>query len=242
MTPPPTSIDGTDITGATIDGQEVQEITVDGQTVFSFIPDRGDLHARYDARQLSLSDGDPVTTWPDETGNGNDLTAGTAPVYKTNVIDGQPAVRFDSTNNEFLTASFSTLSQPNHIFVLCDHDSDEGNVVDSTDSNNRHALGTNNGDWLLFAGDTVSDGPRAAGFEIVGGLFDGGNSVIRVDGIQEGSGNAGGDGMNGMTVGAQQGPILFIDVDIVEILVYSTDKSSIVSEVETHLDRDTNII
>jgi hypothetical protein len=34
MTPPPTSIDGTDITGATIDGQDVQEITVDGDTVF----------------------------------------------------------------------------------------------------------------------------------------------------------------------------------------------------------------
>jgi len=30
----PTSIDGTDITGATIDGQDVEEITVDGQTVF----------------------------------------------------------------------------------------------------------------------------------------------------------------------------------------------------------------
>jgi len=35
MSPPPTNIDGTDITGATIDGQDVQEITVDGQTVFS---------------------------------------------------------------------------------------------------------------------------------------------------------------------------------------------------------------
>jgi len=32
---PPTSIDGTDIAGATIDGQDVQEITVDGQTVFT---------------------------------------------------------------------------------------------------------------------------------------------------------------------------------------------------------------
>ena len=31
----PTSINGTDITGATIDGTDVQEITVDGQTVFS---------------------------------------------------------------------------------------------------------------------------------------------------------------------------------------------------------------
>jgi len=34
---PPTSIDGTDITGATIDGTDVQEITVDGQTVFTAV-------------------------------------------------------------------------------------------------------------------------------------------------------------------------------------------------------------
>jgi len=36
---PPTSIDGTDITGATIDGTDVQEITVDGDVVFSAGPD-----------------------------------------------------------------------------------------------------------------------------------------------------------------------------------------------------------
>jgi len=35
---PPTSIDGTDITGATIDGTDVTEITVDGQTVFTAVP------------------------------------------------------------------------------------------------------------------------------------------------------------------------------------------------------------
>jgi len=34
----PTSIDGTDITGATIDGTDVQEITVDGDTVFTSVP------------------------------------------------------------------------------------------------------------------------------------------------------------------------------------------------------------
>jgi len=34
---PPTSIDGTDITGATIDGTDVQEITVDGDVVFQSI-------------------------------------------------------------------------------------------------------------------------------------------------------------------------------------------------------------
>jgi hypothetical protein len=37
----PTSIDGTDITGATIDGTDVQEITVDGDVVFSAGPPAG---------------------------------------------------------------------------------------------------------------------------------------------------------------------------------------------------------
>jgi len=37
---PPTSIDGTDITGATIDGTDVTEITIDGQTVFTAGPSK----------------------------------------------------------------------------------------------------------------------------------------------------------------------------------------------------------
>jgi hypothetical protein len=50
MSPPPTSIDGTDITGATIDGQDVEEITVDGQTVFTsgVIPNLVDIRFRMD--------------------------------------------------------------------------------------------------------------------------------------------------------------------------------------------------
>jgi hypothetical protein len=76
MTPPPTSIDGTDITGATIDGTEVQEITVDGQTVFSAgIPDSAltqDLVAWYrfedgDARDYASSSEFPSVSWGDST-------------------------------------------------------------------------------------------------------------------------------------------------------------------------------
>ena len=45
---PPTSIDGTDITGATIDGTDVQEITVDGDVVFTALPPEFDaLDLRY---------------------------------------------------------------------------------------------------------------------------------------------------------------------------------------------------
>jgi hypothetical protein len=44
---PPTSIDGTDITGATVDGTDVTEITVDGDTVFSAGPPPAPVNRMY---------------------------------------------------------------------------------------------------------------------------------------------------------------------------------------------------
>jgi len=49
----PTSIDGTDITGATIDGTDVQEITLDGDTVFTAGPPI--LHD-FESNSLNISD------------------------------------------------------------------------------------------------------------------------------------------------------------------------------------------
>ena len=54
------------------------------------------------ADSLSLSDTDPVTTWTDESGNGNDATqaiAGSQPTYRTGQINGLPAVVFDGTED-----------------------------------------------------------------------------------------------------------------------------------------------
>ena len=58
---PPTSIDGTDITGATIDGTDVQEITVDGDVVFTAITGAFDLsNYTFDNVTLSTQDSDPT--------------------------------------------------------------------------------------------------------------------------------------------------------------------------------------
>lgn len=50
-----------------------------------------------DASKLTLNDGDPVTTWPDLSGNGFDATgSGTArPTFKTAIQNGLPVIRFD---------------------------------------------------------------------------------------------------------------------------------------------------
>lgn len=49
-----------------------------------------------------LADNDPIATWPDLSSAGDDATQATEankPLYKTNILNGLPVVRFDSTDN-----------------------------------------------------------------------------------------------------------------------------------------------
>ena len=63
------------------------------------IPDNG-LQHRHIASELSLSNGDPVNTWPDVIGDG-DLTGGVdanTPTFVSSGIGDQPSVDFDEAN------------------------------------------------------------------------------------------------------------------------------------------------
>jgi hypothetical protein len=74
-----------------------------------------------------LTDGQAVSTWSDSSGNGRNATQPTAanrPVYKTNIKNGKPVVRFTGTNSQFLTfgqlaaLQFDPASQRFTIFVV----------------------------------------------------------------------------------------------------------------------------
>ena len=59
------------------------------------------------ADALALSDGAAVASWPDSSGNGNDAAqsvAGERPLFKTNIINGKPVLRFDGVD-DFLNAN-----------------------------------------------------------------------------------------------------------------------------------------
>jgi len=103
---PPTSIDGTDITGATIDGTDVTEITVDGDTVFTAGPAPGNF--QFDAQDLSLANGDPVTSWPDTLGR-DTLTGGQNLVYDTTTMN-DAAVASTNESGEINTTNSTLLN------------------------------------------------------------------------------------------------------------------------------------
>jgi len=230
----PTSIDGTDITGATIDGTDVTEITVDGQSVFSGgIPDSGDLHAQYDWSNNSTT----TSSVPDLTGNGFDLTGSFTNL--TGSINGVQAGEFDGSSDE-VSVNFSNQLQPNTIFCVV-----QFITVSSTNFEGvyggRNTAGTNqfmsndSGGYDVFAGTNLSSSTSAdTSPHIFSVLFDGTSSIIRQDGTQVASGDAGTRVLDGFVVG--KNPFNeFANVYIGEILIYPQDKSSIFSDVEDFL-------
>ncbi len=62
------------------------------------------------ADSLSLNDADPVASWSDSSGNGYTASQGIGanqPIYKTNILNGLPIVRFDGTNDKLTTSSIT---------------------------------------------------------------------------------------------------------------------------------------
>jgi len=141
----PTSIDGTDITGATIDGTDVQEITVDGDTVFTAaaIPQAG-LQQRYRASELNLVNGDPVSTWPDTSANAFDAVVDSGSPTFVQTSDGF-AVNFDGNNDYFKIENVPS-DNDFSIFLILE-------VLDANTENYLYSAGYNSEDSFLLFND-----------------------------------------------------------------------------------------
>lgn len=89
------------------------------------------LKAWYKADAITgLSNGSAVSSWSDSSGNSNTASQGTAtnqPTYRTSIINGQPVVRFDGTN-DYMGTSFipPTGANPRTIFTVTSNHSTTG--------------------------------------------------------------------------------------------------------------------
>lgn len=67
-----------------------------------------------------LSDGEPVETWPDHSGNGYDATQvieSARPIYRANAINGRPALRFDGVDDFMALSLFESATDHTFLFV-----------------------------------------------------------------------------------------------------------------------------
>lgn len=187
------------------------------------IPTSG-LHMRLRADEITgLSNGDPVATWPDISGNGRDATQATSgkrPTWQSAGVNGRPAVRFTLASSQYMaTASWTELAQPNTVVVVASI-SASSYICDGIADGYRHAIFAISG-MSIFAGSSVSGSvsmPAAA--SVWTGVYNGASSLLRRNGTTVASGNAGTNGLTGLTIGSRFNGAQNSNDYICEVLVY----------------------
>ena len=166
----------------------------------STIPDNTVAH--YDASQLSLDDGDTVSVWPDEQGD-NDLNIQTgSPTYVESGINGRPAIAFDGDG---LEGTGLSVTQPNTTYVVFEYQGgfDGGRVLSGVSERQLTVWASYGDNWRIYAGN---DSPYVSGSQDINiqqttAVFDGGNSIIRENGVETAVGDVGTKDLGGLSVG-----------------------------------------
>ena len=210
----------------------------DGTVLYSAssggVPDATDLQTRYD---LSVEDGSmPIS---DQTGNGYDLGNGSYTGVGT-TINGLQAGEYDGVDDS-TWVTFSEVSQPTTIAMVVQLDATtSGSNLEwfDGDSGATHLIRsrTFNGEFNIYGGNTLNAGvSEDTNPHIFVCLFNGTSSVIRIDGTEAATGDAGSLGLDGVTLGSRGDQSLYAPIRIGEVLVYPQDKSSIFGDIESYL-------
>jgi hypothetical protein len=147
---------------------------------------------------VGFVDNDPVGTWPDDSGAGNDVTGSGAvrPLYKTAIQNGLPIVRFDGTDDYLELAGSPTLGAQTYTVHMV-----------AINRNTTSSLFTSVGGNQWRCGRWGSDGKSAmSANSLLQGtsgdisvntahqltyVFAGASSKVYVNGVERASGNAG---------------------------------------------------
>jgi len=233
------------------DGSTASEVIApDGSTVFGAIPDSANLHARYDARNLSLTDGAEVSSWPDEVASA-DLSIGSgSPTYVANGINGVPAVSYDGDRHD---ASFaSSISDPYSVFFSGQLQTRNSNSIAYSDNpvpgsgfvGLEIANGFGSYEWKVNGTGDPTLSTNDTNPHIFSNIFASGTGELRVDSSKVASKNASSDSndLNGISLAERSDGNAPADILITEVLVYSVDESANQTDIETYLDRDLGLI
>lgn len=173
-----------------------------------------------------LSDGDPVGTWLDLSGNDYHETAsgGDRPTYKTGIRNGLPVVRFNGSNYMKTATANPATSQPTTVFVVTNGPSVSGAVFDSNTAA-AHLMDSGGGTQLrIYAGGAVQRlYTRDEQWHIHTARYHGASAFIRSDGRRHTIGNVGAGALAGVTLGSWgSGVYAKTTSDIAEVIVYGS--------------------
>lgn len=162
----------------------------------SAIPDS--VVAQYNARKLTgIADGGAVTTRPNQAVIGTDNLTGSG-TYRASGLNGKASVEYNGSSDSHSTNG-QTINQKFVIYAVIDPDfanedsgfetifADGGGTDVNVEWN--HSVGV----WEYYAGGIATRGSSTIGRSLITVVFDGANSLLREDGTQTASGDAGSD-------------------------------------------------
>ena len=186
-----------------------------------------------------LVDADPVGTWSDLSGNGNDATQATAakkPTYKTNIQNGKPVVRFDGADDYLQTATIGALAQPNTVCIVGALGVGDFLLDGGVGGTARHVL-LDSGGFVSWSAGTVVSSTVATpiALSVLTATFNGASSILRRNGAQIKAGNIGAQSCDGWTIGGRFNGATVLGGDIAEVVFCSGLLSdALITQVENY--------
>jgi hypothetical protein len=215
--------------GAARSGAVVQRRSYQGPA----IPDSGLLH-RYEAPDLDFNDQDTVNTWANEMG-GADLT-GSGPVYRTDILNGNPVVRF---SDDRLDADISDISQPLHYYFVGAYRSLGQQYTIDGGSDFQNSFGLNASDQYRAVdgnNDPVNGSAADTDPHLWDVLVESDNIELTLDGTQDAQSGAGGETQTELVLAEQSSGGDNSAIDAAALLVYDPSASGYSeSEVRSYL-------
>lgn len=192
---------------------------------------------------VGLSNGDPVSTWEDFSGNNNDATQASPsnrPVYNTAVLNGKPVLTFTALNLSVLQTSGAApiLNQPYTAFVVVKVTGlpyecilDGVTVATGIVSSNLDNTG-----YEVYAGGGLADvAATPSNWNYLGIIFNGASSNLYINGSSNSISTSGG-GISGITIGSRGNGGYPLDGQIAEVIYYDSALSGAdISKVNTYL-------
>ena len=192
-----------------------------------------------------------VTTWYDQSGNGNDVVNATASQQpkivsagSTILENGKAAVQFDGVN-DYLKNTSIVSNQPNTYFVTAKYNLlavlnrlFDGGVSGTT----RNSMFQNANRFQYFGGLTLTGASEDNNQNLHYLLANGTSSEAATNGLTAYTGDTGSQNLNGLTLAARwDGAANFSDIVIQELVMYGSDQSTNRTGIETNINSHYNI-
>jgi hypothetical protein len=185
-----------------------------------------------------------VVTWLDQSGNGNNATQGTPSaqpkIYSSGAMvteNGKPALDFN--NGQSLTALSGTYSQPYTVFATAKA-FDVGGIPYIYSARTviyvGHGIGSSTSD-RIYAGTSLNSSAFTESQMLFTDLYNGSSSIMRHNGSQSSTGNAGTNSLVDFVIGQLFNlSNTFSTGKYQEFVVYGSDQTSNFTGIETDID------